>query len=194
MFVSIRGIQRYIKNKDYFKSTWLCRIDEKSFAVRLTENFQTAGRGSFINRLRLRGGDRSEPHNSWSIWENPSRGFIPCASTRWFTCCCCCFAHVWGLSFFALALPSRRFFKRGFKFISAGVSSLPPNFRTPPRQSFLCRVFVSSFCQRFTKFYTAPLVLGNMDVLSSVFLSFISRFLIQQESTINQQPRAGKIR
>ncbi len=86
MFVSIRGIQRYIKNKDYVKSTWLCRIDEKSVAVRLTENFQTMGRGSFINRLRLRGGERSEPHNSWSIWGNPSRGFIPCASTRWFTC------------------------------------------------------------------------------------------------------------
>ncbi len=42
----------------------LCRIDEKCVAVRLTENSQTVGRGSFINRLRLRGGERSGPHNS----------------------------------------------------------------------------------------------------------------------------------
>ncbi len=34
----------------------ICRIDEKpnSVALRLTENFQTVGRGSFIIRLRLR--------------------------------------------------------------------------------------------------------------------------------------------
>ncbi len=36
------------------------RIEEKSVAIRLTEKFQTVGRGSFINRLRLRGGERSE--------------------------------------------------------------------------------------------------------------------------------------